>query len=128
VNVEEKVGIRAYIASIEGINGIFKEKPEDFYVEEIIDLDLQDEGVWTVVKVKKVNWDTMNFVRVLSNVLRISQKRIHFAGTKDKKAVTVQYLAIKNLKDKKTYIEMENEIREYNKFVNVLSRLAGILK
>ena len=99
MNVEEKVGIRAYITSIEGINGIFKEKPEDFYVEEIIDLDLQDEGVWTVVKAKKVNWDTMNFVRVLSNVLRISQKRIHFAGTKDKKAVTVQYLAIKNLKD-----------------------------
>ncbi|WP_457549161.1 tRNA pseudouridine(13) synthase TruD [Archaeoglobus sp.] len=92
--MEDVVGIRTYITSHEGINGIFKESPEDFYVEEVADLKFGD-GDWVVLKVKKVNWDTLNFVRVLSNRLRISQKRISYAGTKDKRAVSVQNFALK---------------------------------
>lgn len=98
MNVEEFVGVRCYITRYEGINGSFKENVEDFYVEEVADLKM-GEGEWVIVRVKKRNWDTMNFVRVLSNKLRISQKRIKFAGTKDKRAVSVQYFSIR-VKDK----------------------------
>ncbi len=93
-SVEEVVGIRGYITSHEGIDGTFKENPEDFYVEEVADLKI-GEGDWVIIRVKKVNWDTLNFVRVLSNKLRISQKRISYAGTKDKRAVSVQYFAVR---------------------------------
>lgn len=92
--MEELVGIRKYLTSVKGIDGNFKDSPEDFYVEEIADLKLGD-GEWVVVRVKKVNWDTLNFVRVLSNRLHISQKRISYAGTKDKRSVSVQYFAIR---------------------------------
>ncbi len=101
MNVEEKVGITAYITNTEGIGGDIKQSIEDFYVEEITKLKLSDEGRFTIIKVKKVNWDTLNFVRALANALRISQKRIHYAGTKDKRAVTVQYFAISGLNDEK---------------------------
>jgi len=97
--VEERVGIRAYITKTEGIDGNIKLTVEDFYVEEIAKLKLSDEGRFTIIRVKKVNWDTMNFVRALANALRISRKRIHYAGTKDKRAVTVQYFAISGLKE-----------------------------
>ena len=99
--MEEKVGIRAYITETEGIDGDVKLSLEDFYVEEVAKLKLDNEGRFTIIRVKKVDWDTMNFVRTLANALRISQKRIHYAGTKDKKAVTVQHFAISGLSEEK---------------------------
>ncbi|HIP63289.1 MAG TPA: tRNA pseudouridine(13) synthase TruD, partial [Archaeoglobus profundus] len=113
-DIEKKVGITTYMTKIEGINGIIKKQLDDFYVEEITNLKLSDEGKFVIVKVKKVNWDTLNFVRALSNALRISKKRIHYAGTKDKRAISVQYFAIslddierlKNLKIKDAEIEI----------------------
>jgi tRNA pseudouridine13 synthase len=96
--MEELVGIEGYITSTPGMGGTIKRKPDDFYVEEIADLDLRNEGDYLIIKVKKVNWDTLNFARVLSNKLKISQRRVEFAGTKDKKALTVQYFSIKGVK------------------------------
>ncbi len=98
--VEKMVGIERYISSSQGIGGRIKDEAEHFYVEEIAKLpDLHKDGRYTIIKVKKVNWDTMNFARVLAKILRISQKRIEYAGTKDKKAVSVQYFSISNLDD-----------------------------
>ena len=113
-DVEKRVGITTYMTKVEGINGIIKKQLDDFYVEEITNLKLSDEGKFVIVKVKKVNWDTLNFVRALSNALRISKKRIHYAGTKDKRAISVQYFAIslddierlKNVKIKDAEIEI----------------------
>lgn len=96
--VEENVGIESYITSSPGINGEIKSHPDYFYVEEISKLpELHEDGRFAIIKVKKSDWTTMNFARVLSNILRISQKRVNFAGTKDKKAVSVQYFSISNL-------------------------------
>lgn len=96
--VEESVGIQNYITSSPGINGEIKNRPDYFYVEEISQLpEFHEDGNYAVIKVEKSDWATMDFARVLSNILRISQKRVNFAGTKDKKAVSVQYYSISNL-------------------------------
>ncbi|MFP3909320.1 MAG: tRNA pseudouridine(13) synthase TruD [Archaeoglobaceae archaeon] len=96
--VEENVGINNYITSSPGINGEIKTQPDYFYVEEVSKLpELHDDGRFAIIKVKKSDWTTMNFAKVLSNILRISQKRVNFAGTKDKKAVSTQYYSISNL-------------------------------
>ncbi len=99
MDVEEKVGIGCYITSTPGIGGRIKENPEDFYVEEIARLKLSDEGKYTIIRVRKTNWNTMNFARILAKKLGISQKRIEYAGTKDKRAVSVQYFSISNLSE-----------------------------
>jgi len=99
--VEEKVGIGCYITSTPGMGGKIKESLEDFYVEEVAKLKLSNEGKYVIILVKKVNWDTLNFARILAKKLGISQKRIEYAGTKDKKAVSVQYFSISNLNEEK---------------------------
>jgi len=96
--VEEKVGIECYITSTPGMGGEIKVDASDFYVEEVAELNLSDDGDFLIIRVEKRDWDTLNFVRVLSNALGISQKRISFAGTKDKRAHTVQYFSIHKVK------------------------------
>jgi len=91
------IGIKGFLTKTPGMGGEIKRSPEDFYVEELIDLNLGD-GNYCILRVKKKNWDTLRFVKQLSKVLGISQKRISFAGTKDKRAVTVQYFSIKDVK------------------------------
>lgn len=96
--MEEKVGIECYITSTPGMGGEIKADAEDFYVEEVAEPNLSDDGDFLIIRVEKKNWDTLNFARVLSNALGISQKRISFAGTKDKRALTVQYFSIYGVK------------------------------
>ncbi|WP_457590997.1 tRNA pseudouridine(13) synthase TruD [Geoglobus sp.] len=107
--IEESAGIRKFITSTPGIGGRIKEKDEDFRVEEVLNLKLSKDGGYLIIRVEKRNWETLNFVRVLSNVLGISRKRIGFAGTKDKKAVTVQYFSIS-----KTDERIERRLSEIN--------------
>ena len=91
---ERRVGIQTFITSTPGINGTIKVDPLDFHVEEVAKLSFAENGRHIVIRARKHNWDTLNFVRVLSNALGISQKRIGYAGTKDKKAETIQYFTI----------------------------------
>ena len=100
-NIEKIVGMKEYISSTGAMGGKIKKEPDDFFVEEITEVEVHDDGNYGIIRVKKSNWDTLNFVRVLSNVLGISQKRIGFAGTKDKRAVSIQYFSIKNLEPEK---------------------------
>ena len=123
------VGIEGYITTTPGMGGRIKESAEDFQVEEIATLKLSDDGEYLIVKIRKVNWDTMNLVRVLSNALGISQKRISFAGTKDKRSLSVQYLAIKGVKaedvEKVSLRDVEVEVVGYSKRPIRLGDLVG---
>ena len=76
--VYEKVGILRFMTNKNGIGGRIKQDAEDFFVNEIANIDL-NEGNYLIIKVKKKNWDTMNLAKVLSNILGISQKRIYYA-------------------------------------------------
>lgn len=91
------IGIRYFLTKTPGMGGEIKRSPEEFYVEELIDIELGD-GDYCIVKVKKKNWETLKLVKQIAKILGISQKRISFAGTKDKRAVAVQYLSIKGVK------------------------------
>jgi len=93
-----------------------KERPEDFIVREIIDLKSKTPGTkYIYFLMKKKNVSTIRAIRIVAKGLRISKKRIYFAGEKDKKTISEQYIAIKDLKDFK---------QEYN-FGNVKLRYIG---
>ncbi len=79
----------------QNLQGLIKNSAEDFVVEEIPEaFETKYDGKYTILKVKLTNWDTNRFVSVLARMLQISRKRITFAGTKDKRAVTTQYFCI----------------------------------
>ena len=81
-----------------------KDTPQDFIVEEITPsgevLGVGGErsfsggdGEHLVFSLEKTNWDTMGAVRELAKRLHCSEKRIGFAGTKDRRAVTAQRMS-----------------------------------
>lgn len=96
--MEEVVGIRGYLTKTPGIGGRIKARPEDFVVEEVpLDLPRAEDGSCLVVRVTARNWETNRLVRQLSRALQISRRRIGFAGTKDKRAVTTQLMTIEGV-------------------------------
>jgi len=75
-----------------------KQLPEDFFVREIPKYQLSEEGEYTYFTLKKKNRTTLDIILEIAQKLNILLKRIGFAGTKDKVAVTEQLISIKNVK------------------------------
>ncbi len=74
-----------------------KEKPEDFIVKEIIDLDKKPEGkTYRYFLMRKRNITTIQAIKIIARKLHISKRKIYFAGEKDKNTISEQYIAIRN--------------------------------
>ncbi|MDR2855849.1 MAG: tRNA pseudouridine(13) synthase TruD [Methanomicrobiales archaeon] len=90
---EEELGLSWYMSDTLGIGGMLRSHPEDFHVTEIAEHHYTD-GKYLICKLEKRNWDQQRAVKEIAKRLRISTKRIGFSGTKDKTAVTTQYISI----------------------------------
>lgn len=83
-----------------------KQLPEHFIVQEICldgtvyELDVEVLPKWkkkedyVVAVVQKKNWTTHDAAKAITALLRMSRKRASFAGSKDRRAVTVQLISI----------------------------------
>jgi tRNA pseudouridine13 synthase len=92
---EEECGLLGFATAATGIGGKLRTTPEDFVVVEDSLMPPEDGGGRvTAVSVRARNWETNRLVRMIARQLRISPKRIRFAGTKDKRAVTTQLMTI----------------------------------
>ena len=94
---DPSLGMEFYATDSPGIGGSIRRRPEDFEVREIYADQDYEGGRYLVLEVEKSGWDTHHLIRELSRMLRISQKRFSWAGTKDKHALTTQRIAIANL-------------------------------
>ena len=90
---ETALGIGYYGASHDGIGGRLRSVPEDFRVDEQ-PIAFTGSGPYLICHLTKTSWEHQHAVREISNRLHISQKRIGWAGTKDRNAVTSQYISI----------------------------------
>ena len=91
---ERAVGIEAFFTKQPGIGGRLRTIPEDFSViEQTHPLPPSSKGPFTQATVTVKNWETNHLIHELARQLHISKKRIHFAGTKDKRAVTTQQMS-----------------------------------
>jgi tRNA pseudouridine13 synthase len=97
--IEKKMGIELYCTDTEGIGGVLRQEPEDFIVKEITNREEGDSGKHLILELTKTNWDMHHLVRDMSRKLGISQKRIGFAGTKDKRAKTTQKISIYDMSE-----------------------------
>lgn len=92
---EEEVGMLGFITSAPGIGGRLRAEPEDFVVvEKSRPPSRVPGGRFTAATIRLRNWETNRFVRQMSRRLGISSKRVRFAGTKDKRAITTQLFTI----------------------------------
>jgi tRNA pseudouridine13 synthase len=96
--MDRDVGIIGYGTSTDGVGGILKSVPEDFVVEEISSPPPGSEtGRYAIATIRVRNWETNRLVRELARALGISRRRIGFAGTKDKRAVTTRRLSFEDV-------------------------------
>jgi len=96
--MERDVGIVGYLTSTPGVGGTIKSAPEDFVVEEIsAPPAVSADGRYTIAKIRVRNWETNRLVRAFARALHISRKRIGYAGTKDKHAVTTRLFSFEDI-------------------------------
>lgn len=125
-----------YITDTPPINGRIKQLAEDFEVSEItIDSDTQikyikenltpeidwdkvikerDDREYLVFDLEKFNMSTTTATKLISRFLRISKKRISYAGLKDKRATTSQKISICNPDIERLKQFKFNNIKLYN--------------
>src|SRR3990170_4297553 len=96
--MESDLGIRGYLTSTPGVGGTLKSSPDDFIVDEIPAPPPPDpEGGVTIATVRVRDWETNRLVRELARALRMSRRRIGFAGTKDKRALTTRLVSFEDV-------------------------------
>lgn len=74
---------------------IIKSHPEDFFVKEILDLEISS-GPYSYYLLKKKNVNLFFVLEVISERWKVSRERIGYCGIKDKRAITEQYISIKD--------------------------------
>ena len=95
--LEQSLGISWYATETEGIGGHLREEAGDFVVEEVPAGPWKDTGQYLILRLTKRNWEQQRLVKEMARALGISHRRISWAGTKDRKAVTSQYISIHGL-------------------------------
>lgn len=93
------LGMSLYMTqALMGTGGRIKSEADDFIVDELPDLpDPSDGGRFLVCRVTAKNWETNRLIRELSRRLSISRKRIGFAGSKDKRGITSQFMTFEDV-------------------------------
>ncbi|PWR73833.1 tRNA pseudouridine(13) synthase TruD [Methanospirillum lacunae] len=93
--IDHTLGLSWYISDLDGIGGRLKGDPEDFVVEEISDNPSSTgTGPYLICRLTKKNWDQQRAIKEIAGRLGVSHQRFGFAGTKDKRAVTTQFISI----------------------------------
>ena len=124
-DLDKLLGLEVYATKTPRVGGVIRESPDDFVVEETL-VDGSKAQVNGAVSPKvlgstpkrqrfllctlvKRNWDTFLAVKNVAKSLGISQNRVQFAGIKDAKAVTAQYLTLENVTmEEATKIELKD--------------------
>ncbi|MEJ2271332.1 MAG: tRNA pseudouridine(13) synthase TruD [Candidatus Bathyarchaeota archaeon] len=130
--LEKEIGIEVYATNSPGIGGKIRNLLDDFVVEELlIDGSLAEVspqinywepngiGNYLICILVKRRWDTFLAVREVAKRLRISQKRIRFAGIKDTKALTAQHISLQNVSPNKV---LDLEIKDIKLYPKRFSR------
>ncbi|MGD1277507.1 MAG: tRNA pseudouridine(13) synthase TruD [Tepidisphaeraceae bacterium] len=77
-----------------GIGGILKQRPEDFFVQEIPLYEPSGQGEHVYCQIEKVALSTFEAVDRLAQALGVNPRDIGYAGMKDANAVTQQVFSI----------------------------------
>jgi tRNA pseudouridine13 synthase len=93
--LELLLGMKYYASDAEGIGGKLRSCAEDFTVEE---LPLPEKGgtngPYLICRLTKTNWELQHAIKEIAKRLGISHRRIGWAGTKDRNAITQQLISL----------------------------------
>src|SRR5205809_7086691 len=72
-----------------------KQQPDDFFVEELTDLEPAQAGEYALYRLDKRGWTTPDAVLTVRRRWRLDAGRVSYGGLKDRHAHTIQYLTIR---------------------------------
>jgi tRNA pseudouridine13 synthase len=81
-------------ADLPGSDGVIRKKPEDFEVTEMPLYEACGEGEFLYLLVRKRGMGTFEAVRRLAHALGVPEREIGYAGLKDARAVTTQWISV----------------------------------
>lgn len=107
-----RLGNRSVTREKRIINRIkLKSRPEDFVVEEKINLDPKESGAYAIYKVEKRGLATDQLVGRLGRWMSRPVRDFSFAGMKDRHGITVQYLSLKGAGPRQVSTDSVSAIR-----------------
>jgi tRNA pseudouridine13 synthase len=74
---------------------VLKHSPEDFVVEEIPALSLDEKGAYLILRVTKRGRNTEEAAERLAHLSGVGRKDVGYAGNKDRNAVTTQFFSVR---------------------------------
>jgi tRNA pseudouridine13 synthase len=77
-----------------GVGGAIKQRPEDFFVQEIPRYEASGEGEHVYCEIQKVGTTTFHAINQIARALDVSSRDIGYAGLKDANAVARQVISI----------------------------------
>ncbi len=77
-----------------GIGGALKQRPEDFFVQELPLYEPSGEGEHVYCEIQKIGMTTFEAINRIADVLHVSSRDIGYAGLKDARAITRQIFSI----------------------------------
>jgi len=95
--LEQELGLRFYAGDGPGIGGKLRSTPGDFVVDEVPLPAPAGTGPYLICRLTKTNWEHQHAVKEIARRLCISHRRIGWAGTKDRRAITTQFISLYNV-------------------------------
>lgn len=93
--LELLLGMKYYASDTAGTGGKLRQDPADFIVEEInLEKKGGTSGPYLICTLTKTNWELQHAIKEIAKRLGISHRRIGWAGTKDRNAVTKQRISL----------------------------------
>jgi len=77
-----------------GVGGVIKQRPEDFFVQEIPLYEPSGEGEHVYAEIQKIGLSTFDVVQQVARALGVSTRDVGYAGMKDARAITRQVISI----------------------------------
>lgn len=77
-----------------GVGGTLRNRPEDFFVQEIPAYEPSGEGEHVLCEIQKVGLSTFDAIDRIARTLKVNPREIGFAGMKDADAITRQHLTV----------------------------------
>ncbi len=119
---EKGMGIGFFSTTSKGLGGRLRQLPEDFIVKEVLVDDVVAEpkryesdktgtGGFLICVLEKRGLDTLTSVRRIAKKLEINEDRIDFAGLKDARALTYQFVTIQRKRPSEIIEFQTNRIR-----------------
>jgi tRNA pseudouridine13 synthase len=72
-----------------------KVRPEDFVVQELLELPLEKKGRYTILELEKRFWNTLDVIDFVARKIRVPKSMFGRAGLKDRYSHSTQYLSFK---------------------------------